>query len=254
MRGDFLWPLAAVDEEQDGHAHGQAICDLFQHERPFSISNFAVDFHAAIDWAGVHDQSIGFTAVKPSFVEAEQISVLADTGEHGLALAFVLDAQQVDYICVFDRLIYIMGHPAAHLFENFGHERTRTAQSYVCAEFEQGPNIRSCHATIKDITEDRDVEAFDPFLMFTNRESIEQRLRRMFMGAIASIDDTALEKSGEEMRGSRGAVANDDNVGVECLEIAGGVLQRLAFLERRSFGGEVNDVCREPQGGEFKTD
>ena len=44
------------------------------------------------------------------------------------------------------------------------------------------------------------------------------------MRAIARIDDAGMEKSGEKMRRPAGAVANDDDVGIQRLQIAGVVL------------------------------
>ena len=39
-----------------------------------------------------------------------------------------------------------------------------------------------------------------------------------------------------------GAVADDDKVRIQRLEVQRGVLERLAFLKRGRLGGEINDV------------
>ena len=46
----------------------------------------------------MHDEGVGLGLGEARAVEAEEAGVFADTGEHRLALAFVLDAQEVDDI------------------------------------------------------------------------------------------------------------------------------------------------------------
>src|SRR6266850_2261701 len=43
-RRKLLGAFAAVDEEEDGHANGQAIGDLFEDQGATAIGDFAVDF------------------------------------------------------------------------------------------------------------------------------------------------------------------------------------------------------------------
>ena len=49
-------------------------------------------------------------------------------------------------------------------------------------------------------------------------------------------------------------MADDDEVGVQRLEVARGVLERLAFLQRGGLGGEVDDVGGEPLLGQLEAD
>ncbi len=53
---------------------------------------------------------------------------------------------------------------------------------------------------------------------------------------------------------SRGTVSYHNEIRIQGLEIARGIFQRLAFFERRSFRGEVDDVCREPLFGQLEAD
>src|SRR5207302_4687180 len=66
--------------------------------------------------------------------------------------------------------------------------------------------------------------------------------------------DTRVQKARKKMRRACRAVADDDDVRVQRLEIAGRVLGRLAFLERRSFGCEIDDISGQPKRSELKTD
>src|SRR5580704_3488101 len=93
---DFLRAFAAVDKEEDGHADSQAVGDLVKNDGAAAVGDVAVNLDAAVDGAGVHDEGIGLGAGEPGFVEAEEAGVFAEAGKHGLALAFVLDAEEVD--------------------------------------------------------------------------------------------------------------------------------------------------------------
>ena len=64
----------------------------------------------------------------------------------------------------------------------------------------------------------------------------------------------AFRKRERKCGAPRRAVADDDEVGVQRLQIARGVLERLAFFERRGFGGKIDDVGGQPLRGQFKTD
>ena len=52
----------------------------------------------------------------------------------------------------------------------------------------------------------------------------------MLVGAIARIDDAGVKKAREKMGRARGAVANDDDIRVERLEIACGVLEGFTLF------------------------
>jgi hypothetical protein len=56
------------------------------------------------------------------------------------------------------------------------------------------------------------------------------------------------------MRGAAGAVADDDDVGIERFQVSRGVLERLALFERRGFGGKIDDIGRQTLGGQLETD
>ena len=66
----------ATDEEEHRHAHGEAVGDLFQNDGAPAVGDFAVDFHAAIDRAGMHDEHVGFCLREPRFVQAEEASCI----------------------------------------------------------------------------------------------------------------------------------------------------------------------------------
>ena len=111
------------------------------------------------------------------------------------------------------------------------HECAWTAERDVRAELAQGPNVGTRDAAEQNVAEDSDVEAGDVAFLFADGKHIEQRLRGVLVRAVAGVDHMGVEKAREKMRCASGFVADDDDVGIERLEGARGVLEALAFLE-----------------------
>ena len=65
--------------------------------------------------------------------------------------------------------------------------------------------------------------------MRADRREVQQRLRGMFMRTVAGIDYARFESICQELRSAGGTVAEHENIGVQCLQIARGVLERLAL-------------------------
>src|SRR5207253_11212395 len=57
-RSHLLLPFAAVDEEEAGHADGEAVGDLFENERTAAVGGLAVNLDAVVDGAGGHAEGV----------------------------------------------------------------------------------------------------------------------------------------------------------------------------------------------------
>ena len=64
-------------------------------------------------------------------------------------------------------------------------------------------------------------------------EGIEQRLRGMFVRAVAGIDHARVQPLRQKLRGAGRGVPQHDHIRMQRFEIARGVLERLAFRQRR---------------------
>ena len=62
----------------------------------------------------------------------------------------------------------------------------------------------------------------------------------------------ALSRFGQKLRRAGGAVTQDENIGVECFEIARGVLERFAFGQAGSGRRDIDYVRAQPKRGEFE--
>ena len=149
---------------------------------------------------------------------------------------------KIDDVRVANRLVHVVRHAAAHLLKRFRHERGRAAKRDVRAEFRQRPDVRARDAAVKNVAENRHVQPGDFSFFLADRERVEQRLRGMLVRAVAGVDDVRVQHARKKMRRAARAVADDDEIGVERFEVQRGVLERLAFFERRRLGGKIHDV------------
>ena len=219
-----------------------------------SVGDLALDLDATVDRAGMHDERVGLDPLHPSLVQPEERGVFAQAREHRHPLALVLDAQEVDHVGVAQGFLEVPGHPAAELLEDLGHERRRPAQRDLRAQLEQRPDVGPGHAAVEDVSEDGDVEPGDTALVLADGEGVEQALGRMLVGAVPGVDDVGAGETGEVVGRATGAVAEDDDVRVERLEVADGVAQGLALLEGAGLGREVDDIRAEPDRRELEAD
>ena len=101
----------------------------------------------------------------------------------------------------------------------------------MSAQFFQAPDIRPRGAAVSDVTDEGHGQARDLAAALANRKDVEQPLRRMFMGPVASIDHRAIEVLGQQFRGAGRAMSHDHHVDSHGLDVLGGVDKRLALRE-----------------------
>ena len=85
-------PTAQIE---NSHAHSETVGDLIENHALQTVGDLAVDLDAAVDRAGMHDQTIRLQKFCAFFRQTKQADVFADAGKIFSALAFVLDAQKV---------------------------------------------------------------------------------------------------------------------------------------------------------------
>ena len=158
-----------------------------------AVGDFAVDFDAAVDRAGMHDQAIRFQQFRAFLGQAKQADVFAEPGKIFFALTFVLDAQQIHDISGRQDVVDLVGNLDTQLFKLARHERAWADQRDARAELEQAEDIRARDATEEDVADDRDVQPGDFAFALADRVEVEQRLGGMFVRAVAGIDDARFE-------------------------------------------------------------
>ncbi len=83
-----------------------------------------------------------------------------------------------------------------------------------------------------DVAADRDRQAFDAALVAADGQSVEQRLCRMLVRAVAGIDHRAVDLAREQFDRAGRVMPHHDDVGVHGVQRDGGIDQRLALAHR----------------------
>ena len=102
------------------------------------------------------------------------------------------------------------------------------------------------------VAADRDHEALEPALVAANGERVEQRLRRMFVGAVAGIDHGTVDLARQQFHRARGVVPDHQDIRVHGVQRHRRVHQRLALADRGRGHRHVHDVGAEPFSRQFE--
>src|SRR5687768_14992784 len=86
----------AEEQEQDGHAHGDAVGDLAGDDGAGQVGDLGGDLDAAVHGPGVHDEGVVAEQPRPLPGESVERRVLPQAGQQRLGLALLLHAEQVD--------------------------------------------------------------------------------------------------------------------------------------------------------------
>ena len=89
-------------------------------------------------------------------------------------------------------------------------------------------------AAVVDVSDNRNLQTPERFLVFQDREGIEQGLGRMLVHAVAGIDDGNVEVPRHQVRCARRGMAHHDGVRSHGAQGIGRVEQRLALFDARS--------------------
>ena len=116
----------------------------------------------------------------------------------------------------------------------------------------QQQDVRAGDAAVEDVAADGDAETFESALAAADRERVEKGLGRMFMRAVARIDDRAGDFLREKLDRARILVTNDDEVGVHRIQRHRRVDQGLALLHGGRTDRHVHDVGAEALAGQLE--
>ena len=107
---------------------------------------------------------------------------------------------------------------------------------------------------MRDIADDGDAQAFQRGTPVEYGARVEERLRGMFVSAVAGIDDGRLHQvARQKVRSAGGRVAHHDSVGVHGAQGVQRVHQRFALGNTGARGGDGDGVGAQSLGGDFET-
>ena len=108
------------------------------------------------------------------------------------------------------------------------------------------------HAAMKNVADNRDLQAFQRFLVAEDRVRIEQRLRWMLVQSISGIDNGHVDMLRHHMRRARVRMANDDDIGADSANRISGIEQRFPFLNTRTHRLNEHGMRAQRLGCDFK--
>ena len=86
--------------------------------------------------------------------------------------------------------------------------------------------------------------------MFADRHDVEQSLRRMFVRAVAGVDNAATHVARKQMGRSRSLVSHDHGVDIHGFDVASRIGNGFSFGEAAAGCGEVDRVGAQPPRGQ----
>ena len=242
--------LRAAGEQlvEDRHPHHQAGGDLLGDQRLGRVDRLAGDLDPAVDRAGVHQQ---LARVEPAGVDLEVGRVLGEAGDELVVHPLELHPQRVDDVGLLEPVERV-GDLAAELLDPARDQRRRAAEGHLGAHPLEGDQVGAGDAAVEDVADDPDPLALECAEPAAQRVDVEQRLARVLVLAVAGVDDRGRGPAGDQLRGARVGVADDDRGRVVGGERRHRVLQRLALVDRGAGRLDRDEVGGEALGGELE--
>src|SRR5262249_35422245 len=120
------------------------------------------------------------------------------------------------------------------------------------SQLEQAVNVAPGYPTVRDVAHQADRQPLHPSFHPADGEDVKQSLSRMFVSAVAGIDNAASDMLGQQVRRPGDRMAHHHEVHALGFDVLGGVDERLAFTDAGGAGREVDGVGRETLGGQAK--
>ena len=200
----------------------------------------------------MHHQGAGLGQRQLVAVEAVIAEILLHRGHEGAVHPLALEAQHHHDVAAFQPRAHVGEHLDPEALDAGGQQRRGADHPHPGAQRLKQDDVRARHPRMQDVAADRDLKPLDAALVAADGERVEQRLGRVFVGAVAGIDHGAIDLAGEQMHRACRVVAHHDDVGPHGVERRGGVDQRLALLHRGRGDRHVHHVGAEPLAREFE--
>src|SRR5438874_8681012 len=142
---------------ENSHPDGEPVGHLLESDALQCVGDVAVDFNAAVDRAGMHDQTLLFQKFCPLCGQAEQTNVFAEAGEIFSALTFMLDPQKIYEIGLGQHVLNLVRDFDAQFFKLARNQRAWSDQRDARTERKQPEDVRARDAAEENVTYDRDI-------------------------------------------------------------------------------------------------
>src|SRR3984893_16939784 len=170
------------------HPHRHSHFHLFADQRLRAIRHDRVDLDAAVHRPRMHHQRIGSGIRELLLVEAKVMKIFLG-GRHERAVhTLAVQAQHHDNVGAVEALAHVAGYLDPHPLDAARQQRGRSHHAHPRAHGVEQQDVGARHPRMHDVAADRNAEPFEAALVAADGQRIEQRLGRMFVGAVAGID------------------------------------------------------------------
>src|ERR1035437_9620227 len=214
------------------HAHRHSHFHLFAAQRLRAVRDDRVDLDAAVHWSWMHHQRIGLGISQLLLIESEIMEVFLARRHERAVHALALQPQHHHDIRAVKPLAHIAGNLDAHPLDAAPQQRCGRDHADAGAHGVEQQDIGARHARMHHVAADRDDQAFEPALVAAGGEGIEQRLRGMFVGAVAGVDHGAIDLARQQFDPARGMVPDHQNVRVHGVQRHRGIDQGFSLAHR----------------------
>ena len=152
--------VGAGEQIEHSHADRDAVGDLIQNQRAATVGNLGRDFDPTIHRPRMHDDGIRRRKAKMVEMQTVMHRILAHRRKEGISLTLALHAEDHHYIgirdCVLDASLN--AHTLLDQVSEFRwYERAGAGDAYGRPELCQQIDVRSRHARMQDVANDRDL-------------------------------------------------------------------------------------------------
>src|SRR6266478_6076952 len=119
--------------------------------------------------------------------------------------------------CFFNSVDAANGSAWSDFFKFTRHPHGRAAKSETATKFSEQMNIGPCHTAVLKVAKNGNVQIVDGSFAVADGQSVQQTLRRMFMGAIPRVDYGNVEMARDIIGCAGGGMAHDQAVGFHCI-------------------------------------
>ena len=207
----------------------------------------------------MHHQRIGRRALQPFHRQAVKVVIFARRGDELPFHPFGLKTQHHGNVRTVQRSIEIVKWQCAHRLDFSGHQRGRRAQADIRAQCGQAQDVGPRDTAVQDIAANRHrqsgeiIGVMPPLAQgMAQGKRIQQRLCRMFVLAVAGIENRAIDLARDQFHRTARSVPDHNRIRAHRVERDRRIDQRFALLHARLRSVHVDHVSAKPLACNFK--
>src|SRR6202022_933305 len=181
------------------HPHRHSHFHLLADQRLRAIRHDGVDLDTAVHRTRMHHQRVGFGIGQLLLVKAKVMKIFLGRGHERAVHALALQPQHHDDVGAVEALAHVAGDLDPHPLDAARQQRGGGDHPDTGAHDVEQQDIGARHPRMHHVAADRDHQPFEPALVASDGEGIEQGLGRMLMSAVAGVDDGSVDLARQQL-------------------------------------------------------